>query len=54
MVYRAYQRRSEYRADMQRGRASRFWRLRLEIVDATFLEVDNIEWVVTPSGRRSS
>jgi hypothetical protein len=52
MIYRAYQRENEFRADMQRGRASRFWRLRLEVVDASYVELDNIEWVITPTGRR--
>lgn len=54
MIYRAYQRKAEFRADMQRGRASRFWRLRLEVVDASYTELDNVEWVITPTGRRSS
>jgi hypothetical protein len=54
MTYRAYQRKAEFRADMQRGRASRFWRLRLEVVEATHTELDNVEWVITPTGRRSS
>lgn len=54
MIYRAYQRKAEFRADMARGRASRFWRLRLEVVDGSYAELDNIEWVLTPTGRRSS
>ncbi|WP_024647732.1 hypothetical protein [Pseudomonas syringae] len=54
MIYRAYQRRSEFRADMQRGRASRFWRLRLEVVEGSHVELDNIEWVLTQTGRRTS
>jgi hypothetical protein len=53
-IYRAYQRRDEYRADMGRGSKSRFWRLRLEVVDASRTELDNIEWVITSTGRRSS
>lgn len=53
-IYRGYQRREEFRADMQRGRSSRFWRLRLEVVEASFTELDNIEWVITSTGRRSS
>ncbi|MCH5583110.1 hypothetical protein [Pseudomonas syringae] len=54
MVYRAYQRKGEYRADMQRGRASRFWRMRLEVVEGNFAELDNVEWVLTQTGRRSN
>lgn len=54
MTYRAYNRRGEFRADMQRGRASRFWRLRLEVVEGNYAELDNVEWVVTQTGRRSS
>ncbi len=53
MTYRAYNRRSEYRADMQRGRDSRFWRLRLEVVEGNYAELDNVEWVLTQTGRRS-
>ena len=53
MNYRAYQRRSEFRADMARGRASRFWSLRLEISDSSHAQLDNIEWVVSTNGRRT-
>ncbi|MGS0735573.1 hypothetical protein ACVBEG_03205 [Pseudomonas sp. GG8] len=53
MTYRAYQRKSEFRADMQRGRASRFWRMRIEIVDASFAELDNVEWALAATGRRT-
>ncbi|WP_439885651.1 hypothetical protein ACTACK_10585 [Pseudomonas syringae] len=54
MVYRAYQRKGEFRADMQRGRASRLWRMRLEVVEGGYSELDNIEWVLTQTGRRSN
>lgn len=54
MIYRAYQRKGEHRADMQRGRASRFWRLRLEVVEGNYAELDNVEWVLTQTGRRSN
>lgn len=36
----------------QRRQSSRFWRLQLQIVDATYAELDNIEWVAASSGRR--
>lgn len=49
----AYRRRSEMRADFGRGRASRHWRLRLDIVEASTAELDNIEWVVVATGRRT-
>lgn len=52
-TYRAYQRRAEYRADFAKGAKSRFWRLRLEITDASQVELDNIEWVLAPTGRRT-
>jgi hypothetical protein len=51
--YRAYQRRSEFRADMGRGGKSRFWRLRLEVLDSTEARLDNFEWVVSTTGRRT-
>ncbi|MEE4087547.1 hypothetical protein [Pseudomonas viridiflava] len=54
MIYRAYQRKGEFRADMQRGRASRLWRMRLEVVEGGYSELDNIEWVLTQTGRRSN
>lgn len=53
MTYRAYQRKSEFRADMQRGRASRFWRMRIEIIDASFAQLDNVEWMLSATGRRT-
>lgn len=52
-TYRAYQRRAEHRADFAKGAKSRFWRLRLEITDASQVELDNIEWVLAPTGRRT-
>lgn len=52
-VYRAYQRGGEFRADFERGRSSRYWRLKLELADATDAVLDNIEWVPGLTGRRS-
>jgi hypothetical protein len=52
-TYRAYQRRAEHRADFAKGAKSRFWRLRLEITDASQVELDNVEWVLAPTGRRT-
>lgn len=54
VTYRAKQRMSEYRAATQQGRSSRYWRMRLELVDASFAELDNIEWVVGATGRRTT
>lgn len=52
-VYRAYERGGEFRADFERGRSSRYWRLKLELADATDAVLDNIEWVPGVSGRRT-
>lgn len=52
-VYRAYQRGGEFRADFERGRSSRYWRLKLELADATDAVLDNIEWVPGMTGRRT-
>lgn len=54
VTYLARQRKTEYRADMQQGKTSRFWRMRLEIVDATHASLDNVEWVAAATGRRTS
>lgn len=51
--YRAYRRRSEYRADLARGIKSRFWEMQVEITHATHAQLDNIEWVVSANGRRT-
>lgn len=54
VTYRALPRKEVYRADMQRGLTSRFWRLRLELVEAQFAVLDNVEWVVAATGRRTT
>lgn len=41
------------RANPAQGLTSRFWRLRLEVVDATELELDSVEWRVVTTGRRT-
>jgi hypothetical protein len=51
--YRAYKRRSEFRADLARGVKSRHWNMRLEVTQATGAQLDNIEWVVSANGRRT-
>lgn len=42
-----------YRANAAQRPTSRFWRLRLEIVDATVMDLDNIEWKVATTSRRT-
>lgn len=54
VTYRVMPRGSEARANMQRGDSSRYWRLQLQIIDATYAELDNVEWVVGSTGRRTT
>jgi hypothetical protein len=52
--YRLIQRdSSEARIDTAKGVSSRYWHLRLEIEDATYAEIDNIEWVAATGTRRT-
>jgi len=52
--YRLIQRdSSEARINPAKGVSSRYWRLRLEIEDATYAELDNIEWVAATGARRT-
>lgn len=53
-TYRVLPRGSESRANLRRGNSSRFWRLQLQIVDATYADLDNVEWVVGSTGRRTT
>ena len=53
-TYRVMERGSEARANVRRGDSSRYWRLQLQVVDATYVELDNIEWVVGATGRRTT
>jgi hypothetical protein len=52
VTYRAAQYKSTYKVKTGKGLASRFWNMRLEIVGATYGEVDNVEWYVGATGRR--
>lgn len=54
VTYRVMPRGSEARANTQRGGSSRYWRLQLQIIDATYAELDNVEWVVGSTGRRTT
>lgn len=45
---------SEARSPLPKGRSSRFWRAQIIIEDATYASIDNIEWVVGATGRRTS
>jgi hypothetical protein len=51
--YRVVSRNNDYRAVPARGLASRFWRAQLQIVDASMVELNHIEWVSGTSGRRT-
>jgi len=52
VTYRAAQYKSTYKVKTGKGLASRFWNMRLEIVGATYGEIDNVEWYVGATGRR--
>lgn len=54
VTYRVLPRGSEARANTQRGNSSRHWRLQLQIIDASYAELDNVEWVVGATGRRTT
>lgn len=45
---------SEARALLPKGRTSRFWRAQIIIEDATEARIDNVEWVVGTSSRRTT
>lgn len=52
--YRLIQRdSSEARIETAKGASSRFWKLRLEIEEASFADIDNIEWVAATGTRRT-
>ena len=50
--YRAVDRGGMLRAKTAKGVKARHWTTRLEIVDATELELDRIEWLMPISARR--
>lgn len=52
-VYRVVQSKPNARGSFAKGVRSRYWRIQLQIVDATFADLDNIEWVVGASTRRT-
>ncbi|MFK3971114.1 hypothetical protein ACI2KS_10345 [Pseudomonas sp. NPDC087358] len=53
-TYRLIQRdSSEARIETAKGASSRFWQLRLEGEEATYAEIDNIEWVAATGSRRT-
>jgi hypothetical protein len=52
MTYRTRARRDSYRTDPAQGITSRYWRMRLEIVDATYADLDLVEWLAVSTGRR--
>lgn len=52
-TYRVIPHGDTQRANPAQRPTSRFWRLRLEIVDATFADLDNVEWKAATTGRRT-
>jgi hypothetical protein len=53
-TYRLIQRdSSEARINTAKGASSRFWQLRLEGEEASYAEIDNIEWVAATGARRT-
>jgi len=52
VVFRVQPYGTQARMQAQRGESSRYWRLQLQIIDATFAEIDGIEWVAGSTGRR--
>lgn len=52
-TYRVIPHGDTQRANPAQRPTSRFWRLRLEIADATFADLDNVEWKAATTGRRT-
>lgn len=52
-TYRVIPHGDTQRANPAQRPTSRFWRLRLEIVGATFADLDNVEWKAATTGRRT-
>jgi hypothetical protein len=44
---------SESRINTAKGVSSRYWHLRLEVEEASYAEIDNIEWVAATGARRT-
>lgn len=53
VVYRAKERENQFRTNPYQGIKSRHWRMRLEVIDATFAELDTVEWVAGSTNRRT-
>lgn len=51
-TYRVAGRTEFWRTNPAQGITSKFWRLRLEVCDATQAELDSIEFAITPASRR--
>lgn len=52
-TYRVIPHGTTHRANPAQRPTSRFWRLQLEIADATFADLDNVEWKVVTTNRRT-
>lgn len=51
-VYRVVQREKFMRANPAKGLTAKFWRVRLEIADASFAELDSVEFFIDNASRR--
>jgi hypothetical protein len=51
-LYRATAFDTEYKVRTAKTDASRYWTLRFELMDASYADLDNIEWFVGSTGRR--
>lgn len=54
VLYRAKRQQAVYRSNPYQGNQSKRWSLRLEIVDATEVQLDSVEWVVGSTNRRTT
>lgn len=54
ITYKAVASKSAYRAVCSKGAQSRHWALRLEVVDATYADLDSVEWDIKAMTRRSN
>jgi len=54
VLYRAKRQQAEYRSNPYQGNQAKRWGLRLEIVDATSVVLDSVEWVVGSTNRRTT
>lgn len=51
-IYRAVPARGNHRAVTAKGVTARYWQVRLELTDATFADLDSVEWDIPVATRR--